>query len=783
MLLKNIPHKLLKVFLLFIVCSAVLAEEFVVQDIRVQGLQRLTPGTVFNYLPIEAGEKFNDQVSIEAVRALFKTGFFDDVRLERDGNVLVVIVKERPTIGSVSIEGNKDIKTEELMKGLKQSGFAEGRVFDQSQLDKLEQELQRQYFSAGKYAVKIKSKITPMDNNRVGVAIDISEGKAARIKQINIVGNQSYPEDELRDAFELTPPTLFSFFTKSDQYSREKLSGDLETLRSHYLDHGYVNFSIDSTQVSLTPDKKDIYITINITEGDQYTVSGVKLAGELIVPEEELFPLISVQNGGLFSRKDITDSSTRITDRLGSDGYAFANVNSIPDIDEEAKTVGLTFFVDPGKRVYVQRVMFTGNTRTRDEVLRREMRQQEAGWIATPQVERGKVRLQRLGYFKEVNVETPAVAGSADQVDVNYTVEEKPFGNFLAGIGFSQSQGLIFQTSITQDNFLGSGARVQFAFNNSEINRRISVGYMNPYYTIDGISRGFNLNYQDTDYEDFGSLDYDSRVWGGGVNFGIPISEYNFIFTSLNYENTEISPDRFSSYLRRFIDKYDDHFNILRLGVSYSYDTRNKAILPESGVMHQIGSETGIPSFGTSLEFTKVSYKLQWFHPLWRDFIFAARGEVGYGLGLFDTDELPVFENFYAGGPRSVRGFEENRLGPQDLNGRPFGGNIEMTGGAEIILPVPFLKDLDSVRIAGFVDVGNVFISDCSDYKDLFVTRPEMAQCERSEFDLNELRYSVGLSGIWISPFGLISVSIAAPFGDDDTDETQPFQFTFGTNF
>ncbi|MBI1732861.1 MAG: outer membrane protein assembly factor BamA [Gammaproteobacteria bacterium] len=777
-------QKSLKVFpLLFLLSPPALAEEFVVQDIRVQGLQRLTPGTVFNYLPIEAGEKFTDQVSVEAVRALFKTGFFDDVRLERDGNVLVIIVKERPTIGSMEISGNKDIKTEDLMKGLKQAGFSEGRVFDQSQLDRLEQELQRQYFSQGKYAVKIKSRITPLDNNRVGVAIDISEGKAARIKQINIVGNQSYPEDDLLDAFELTPPTLFSFFTKSDQYSREKLSGDLETVRSHYLDHGYVNFSIDSTQVSLTPDKKDIYITINVTEGDQYTVSGVKLAGELIVPEEELFPLISVQRGGLFSRKDITDSSTRITDRLGSDGYAFANVNSIPDIDDENKSVGLTFFVDPGKRVYVRRVQITGNTRTRDEVMRREMRQQEAGWISTPSVERGKVRLERLGYFKEVNVETPAVAGSADQVDVSYTVEEKPFGNFLAGVGFSQSQGLIFQTSVTQDNFLGSGSRIQFAFNNSEVNRRFAVGYLNPYYTIDGISRGFNVNYQDTDFEDFGTIDFDSRVWGGGVNFGIPISEHNFIFTSLNYENTQISPDRFSSLLRRFIDKYDDHFNILRLGASFAYDTRNKVILPEKGVMHQVGAEMGMPSFGSSLEFAKLTYKLQWFRPLWRDLIFAARGELGYGLGLFDTDELPVFENFYSGGPRSVRGFEENRLGPRDLEGRPFGGNIEMTAGAEIILPVPFLKDLDSVRIAGFFDAGNVFISDCSDYRDLFVTPAEVAQCERSELDLGELRYSVGLSGIWVSPFGLISVSIAAPFGDDETDETQPFQFTFGTNF
>ena len=768
--------------------SAFAVDEFTVRDIRVEGLQRLTPGTVFNYLPVEVGDTFNDQISVEAVRALFKTGFFDDVRLEREGDVLVVIVKERPAIGSIEITGNKDIKTEELMDGLKQAGFAEGRVFDQSQLDRLEQELRRQYFSAGKYAVDIKSTVTPLDSNRVGVSIEISEGRAARIRQINIVGNSVFSEKELLKEFELSPPTLFSFFTKSDQYSRQKLSGDLETLRSMYLDRGYVNFNIDSTQVSITPDKKDIYITINITEGEQYTISSVKLAGELIVPEQELVPLISVHRGSLFSRKELTESSERLTNRLGNDGYAFANVNAIPDINEEDKTVAMTFFVDPGKRVYVRRVNFSGNTRTRDEVLRREMRQQEGGWISTPQVERGKIRLQRLGYFKEVNVETPAVPGSADRVDVNYTVEEKPFGNFLAGIGFSQSQGLIFQTSITQDNFLGSGKRIQFAFNNSKVNRRFAVGYLNPYYTVDGISRGFNLNYQDTDYEDLvgAGLDFDSRIWGGGVNFGIPISEFNSIFTSLNYENTRIAPDQFSSgVIRNFIDKYDNRFDILRLAASFSYDTRNKAILPESGVVHQIGAELGVPSFGDSLEFVKVNYRMQWFHPLWRDFILALRGEAGYGIGLFGTDELPVFDNFYAGGPRSVRGYEENRLGPQDRFGNAIGGNIELTAGAELILPVPFLRDLDSVRIAGFFDAGNVFISSCDTYRDLFAKNVfnNPADCGRYEFDIGQLRYSAGLSGIWVSPFGLVSVSIATPIGDEPGDKTQAFQFTFGTNF
>ena len=774
MLIRRIPadmYKSVLMALMLIVAQGLAAQEFVIEDIRVEGLQRLTPGTVFNYLPLEAGDTFTPEVSSEAVSALFKTGFFDDVQLRRDGNVLVIVLRERAAIGSIEISGNKDIKTEDLLDGLNQIGFAEGRVFDQSQLDGLERELRRQYFSAGKYAVNINSEVTPLSNNRVAVSIDISEGKAARIKQINIVGNQSFREEDLQGEFELSSPTLFSFFTKDDQYSRQKLSGDLETLRSFYLDRGYVNFSIDSTQVSITPDKKDIYITINITEGGQYTVSGVKLAGEFILPEQQLYNLISVTRDSLFSRKQVTDSSERMTERLGASGYAFANVNSIPDIDEDENTVEVTFFVDPGKRVYVRRVNFSGNTRTRDEVLRREMRQHEGGWISTPKVERGKIRLQRLGFFEEVNVETPAVAGSADQVDVNYTVTEKPFGNFLAGLGFSQNQGLIFQTSITQDNFLGSGKRMQFAFNNSDINRRFALGYVNPYYTVDGISRGFNLNYQETEAYDANITAFDSRVIGAGVSFGLPVTEYNFISTAFGYENTKLSEDGFfAQQVSDFINEEGSKFDILRLSAAFSYDTRNRAILPTRGVQHRLSSEMSIPSFGNSLEFFKVGYRTQWYHPVLREFIFTVKGDFGYGDGLFGTGELPFFENFYAGGPRSVRGYEENSLGPKDtpVSGssirRPLGGNIKVVGGAEMIFPLPFLKDFKQVRFAAFFDGGNVYSSDES-------------------FEFSELRYSTGLSGIWISPFGLVSVSIAKPIGDKEGDETQPFQFTFGSTF
>jgi outer membrane protein insertion porin family len=763
----SIIKLLLGTIVFFSLCHSVFAiEEFTIKDIRVIGLQRLTPGTVFNYLPVEVGDKFNDQVSSEAARALFKTGFFDNITLERDGNVLVIRVKERPSIGSITISGNKDIKTKDLMKGLKGVGFAEGRVFEQSQLDQLKKELTRQYYSRGKYAVKIKTSVEPLSNNRVAVSIEIAEGKAARIRQINIIGNKAFDDDELLDSFQLSTPTLFSFFTKKDQYSKEKLSGDLETLRSLYLDHGYINFNIDSTQVSITPDKKDIYITINISEGDQYTVSQVKLAGELILPEDKLFKLVTVKQGGLFSRKDATDTSKAITDRLGSEGYAFANVNSIPNIDDKNKTVSLTFFIDPGKRAYVRRISFTGNAKTRDEVLRREMRQMEGGWISTPKVDRGKVRLERLSYFKNVNVETPAVPGSADEVDVKYSVEERPFGNFMAGLGYSQTAGLTVQTSITQDNFLGSGTRMQFAFSNSSINRRFAVGYLDPYYTIDGISRGINLNYQETRASNANITAYDSRVMSAGMNFGIPISEYNAISTAFNYENTRLSPQGFyAPEVQEFINKNGSKYDIYRFSAGFSYDTRNKTVLPDKGVVHTLGGEVAAPLLGNSLEFYKLYYRTQFFTPIYHDLIFSLKGDFGYGNGFGKNKELPFFENFYAGGPGSVRGYQENTLGPRDSFGRPLGGNIKVVGSAELILPVPFLAQFkDSVRIAAFFDGGNVF-------------------GKGQHFKISDLRYSAGLGALWVSPFGLVSVSIAQPIHNKPGDKTQQFQFNFGTTF
>ena len=742
------------------------AEEFIIQDIRVEGLERITPGTVFNYLPMRVGDRFDDSRSSEAVRALFKTGFFDDVRLERDGNVLVFLFKERPAIGSIQMSGNKDVKTEDVLESLKQFGFAEGRVFVQAQLDQVEQELRRQYYSAGKYGARIETTVSPLDNNRVGIVIEVSEGVAARIRQINIVGNTVFEEAELLKQFESSAPGLLSFFTKDDQYSKQKLSGDLEALRSYYLDNGYLNFNVDSTQVSITPDKKDIYITINISEGEPFTVTEVRLAGDLIVPKEELFGLVEIGAGDLFSRKKVTDTSKRLTDRIGEEGYSFGNVNAIPDIDQAARTVALTFFIDPGKRVYARRINFAGNVKTKDEVLRREMRQQEGGWLSTTQVERGKERLERTGYFKEVNVETVPVPGTADQVDVNYTVEEAPGGRLGGGLGFSPGQGVIFNTSIVQDNFLGSGKRISFNFNNSRVNTNYAIGYLNPYFTVDGISQGFNLFYRDTNAVRANLAAYETRDLGGEINIGFPVSENNSIFAALKYRNTQIDLlSRSGAQIRNFVNQNGSEFDILSLSASFSYDTTNRRILPDKGTLHRIRVEGSIPTFGNSLKYYKVDYQTKWFKDIYKDFVFSLSADLGYGDAYGETTELPFFENFFAGGPRTVRGFKTNTLGPLDSNRRPLGGDTKIIGRAELILPAPFLDEYKrSFRLTGFIDAGNVY-------------------GPGQKIDLGEIRYSTGIGAIWVSPFGVVQASIAMPLNKQTGDQTENFQFTFGASF
>jgi len=757
-------------------------ESFLIKDIRVEGLQRIAAGTVFSYLPVKVGDNLDNTGSGKVIRALFKTGFFKDVRLEKENGVLIVFVVERPAIATISINGNSSIEDEPLNEGLKEIGFAVGRVFDKSLLDKVEQELQRIYFSQGQYGVKLETTVTPLERNRVGITIDVAEGVIARIHQINIVGNKVFEDKDLLEEFELSTPTLFSFYTGNDQYSKQKLAGDLEKLRSYYLNRGYINFNIDSTQVSITPDRKDVFVTINITEGDQFTVNKVKLAGELVVEKEKLFPLVTIQKGDTFSRRRTTKTSENISRQLGNNGYAFANVNVVPEVIEGKKEVNLTFFIDPGKRVYVRRINYTGNTQTRDEVLRREMRQFESAWVSTDNIEKSQNRLQRLGYFEAVEVETPAVPGTTDQVDVNYSVKERASGNLLAGVGFSDSQGLILNASVSQNNFLGSGKRVSVGFDTSDTNRVYRLSYTNPYYTEDGVSRGFDLSFRESDADESNLASYSSDLLSAGVTFGIPITDVERITLRANYQRDVIkvgssTPDRFLRELNGLdggnsnIEITDDSvsFDSFVITGSYAQDTRNKTVFPTRGGLQSVSAELAVP--GSDLEYFKLNYRANRYLPLTRNLTLAFRGDVGYGDGYGDTPVLPFFKNYLVGGNGSVRGYEANTLGPRIIGGvnnnDPIGGDLKLVGSAELIFPVPFVKDTNAWRFSTFVDGGNVFGSGSGD----------------EDFAVDNIRFAAGLGVTWLSPFGALSVSLAAPFNDQENDETKTFQFNFGSGF
>jgi len=751
---------------------------FVVEDIRVEGLQRISAGTIFSYLPVKVGETMDNERAAASIRTLFKTAFFENVRLQREGDVLIVLVRERPAIATITFSGNKDIETDQLKESLKSVGLAEGQVFDRAILSRVEQELNRQYFSRGKYGVKIKTIVTPLERNRIGIAVDIAEGKAARIKELRIVGNQSFTDKEVSKRFELSTGGWLSFFTHDNQYSKPKLAADLETLRSYYLDRGYLNFAIDSTQVSLTPDKQDVYITINIHEGEQFTVKEVLMGGDMVVPEEELMPLVQISAGEVFSRRKVTDASNLINDRLGNDGYAFANVNAIPDLDEEANEVTLTFFVDPGKRVYVRQVNFKGNRKTRDEVLRREMRQMEAAPYDDEKVKLSQARLRRLGYFEAVDVETPAVPGTADQVDMEVEVEEKASGNILAGIGFSQSDGIIFNGSISQDNFLGSGKFVNLALSTSKVNRVASIGYENPYWSIDGVSRGFNLFFRKTDAGEANVADYSIDRFGGNVTFGVPVNETDRIRFGIGPERLDVNttdgtPFEYADYLadNNLVDNPErcredtrdcetSPFNILKTTISWSRDSRDRAILPTSGWIQR--ASAAIVPWG-DIKYYTIRYKTKWYYPIWDErFVFIPRADIAWGDGFGDTTALPFWENFYAGGVRSVRGYKDNTLGPKDDNDDAIGGNLKAIAGIDLVLPL-FL-DNRAVRISAFGDVGNVFNTE-------------------TDFNVDAVRYSAGVGVDWLSPIGALYVSLAYPFNPGGNDEVQYFQFSLGQNF
>lgn len=739
-------------------------EPFVIKDIRVQGLQRITPGTVFNYLPVKVGDKLTDKTAQESIKALFKTGFFQDVQLERQGDALLVVVNERPSIGSIKIEGAKELDADTLKKTLKEIGLAEGRVFNSSVLDSMEQELKRQYFARGHYAVQVKPTVTPLPRNRVAIKIQVSEGRVAKIRQINIVGNHVFSEKTLLKTFKLSTPTLFSFFTKNDQYSREKLAGDLESLRSFYQNQGYLEFNIDSTQVSITPDKESIYVTVNITEGKRFTISGYKLAGKLIIPEAEMRRLITIKPGEVFSRQEITDITKRISERLGNDGYAFANVNAIPEIDKQNQTVAFTFYVDPGQRVYVRRINFFGNTTTRDDVLRREMRQFEGAWFSAEKVRLSVERLKRLGFFDEVTVDTPPVPGSPDQVDVNIHVKERSTGTFLIGIGYSDVDKFIINSSINYKNLFGSGKELGASIDTSSATQNLSINYNNPYYTLDGISRGFNVYSTKIDASQLNTAAYSSKTNGAGVYYGIPISENRTVNVGIAFENVNLGVNSSSALIaQNFVAQYGSTNNVVKGTLGWAYDTLDSPIFPTKGYLQRVSAEVSVP--GSNLEYYRLIYLASAYFPLTHNITYKLDGELGWGHGYGKTSQLPFYKNFYAGGSSSVRGYRANTLGPVDpISGQPIGGSSRALVNTEVQFPIPGMKDNKSTRLSVFVDGGMVYQPG---------QRP----------DVGQFRYSAGMAFNWYSPIAPLSFSWAQPLNNKPGDQIEHFQFTLGTTF
>lgn len=736
------------------------AQEFVIRDIRVEGIQRTEAGTVFSYLPLRVGDRYSPERGAAAIRALFATGLFKDVRLEADGDVLVVIIEERPAIAAVAIDGIKEFDKDAILKSLREVGLGEGRVFDRSLLERAEQEMKRQYLSRGLYGVEIKSTVTPVERNRVNVQVTVNEGETARIRSIRFTGNKTFSDSTLRDQLELSTPGWLTWYTKRDQYSRPKLTGDLETLRSYYLNRGYLDFNIESTQVSISPDKQDIFVTINVSEGERYTLSDIKIAGETLGIEPELRSLIDVKPGATFNAEQLNAISKRITDRLGALGYAFASANPVPDANREKREVAITFFVDPGRRVYVRRVNISGNTRTRDEIVRREIRQFEGGWFDAEKVRLSRDRIGRLGYFESVDVETPAVPGSLDQVDVNFRIKERPTGQIQAGAGYSSTEKLVLQAAYSQQNVLGTGQAVTLELNTSRANKTLAITHTDPYVTLDGISRTTELYTRKSDLAELGLGTVDLETQGAKVNFGVPFTEFDRVFFGLGFEGTDIGLTNFSPQIYKdYVAAFGSSPQALTGTIGWSRDSRDDLLVPTRGSYQRAFVEVGLPVL--DLRYYRLTYQHQRFMPLIGKLTLGLNGELGWG-DSYDDKPYPVFKNFYAGGIGSVRGFEGGSLGPRDINGDPIGGNRRLNFSVEAAAPLPGADK--TLRALAFIDAGQVW-------------------GEGSKIRFGDLRASAGLGIAWISPIGPMKLSIAYPFRKQTGDELQRFQFQIGTGF
>ena len=744
------------------------AEPFVVRDIRVEGVQRTEAGTIFSYLPIKVGDRVDDEKIAQAVKALYATGFFRDVRLEAQGDVLVVVVQERPTISSITFVGNKEFDTDTIKKALKDIGIAEARIFDRSALDRAEQELKRQYITRGLYGAKVQTTVTPQERNRVALNFTIEEGDAAKIARINIVGSKAFSEKELLNAMTLTTPGWFTWYTKNDQYSKQKLSADLETLRSFYQNRGYLEFNIESTQVSITPDRDNIYITVNISEGPRYTVGDVRIAGDLVVPEPELEELVRIKPGEVFSRERLQASAKAISDRLGAEGYAFANVNAVPEIDRDKSRASFTFYVDPGRRAYVRKINVSGNPKTRDEVIRREFRQLEGAWYDGPRIERSKTRVRRLGYFEDVNIETPPVPGTNDQVDIDVTVTEKSTGNLLAGVGYSSSEGVVLSASVSQQNIFGSGNALTVAVNTSRFNRTYAGTYYEPYWTVDGISRTTEVYDKTLDAAGLAIAQYGSQTLGFAMGFGVPVTETDTINYGGRFEQTKLTLFSDSPPVYRiFVQEFGATSNAYIASAGWSRDTRDDILYPTKGRLQSVVFETGLP-FG-DIAYYKIQYLHSWFYPVYGDFVLMLKGNVGWADGLNDKP-LPFFKAFYAGGVGSVRGYENSSIGPKDIFGNTLGGRRLIVGNVEVFYPI--IKGEKAVRGSVFVDAGQVWATS------------NLPSAENTAFPGSQaFRYSAGVGVAWSSPIGPLKFSYGIPLNAKQGDRQQRFQFTAGTTF
>lgn len=817
------------------------SESFVVSDIRLEGLQRVSPGSVFAALPISVNDQVDPAGLAEATKALFRTGNFEDISLSRDGDVLVISVSERPSISEIVIEGNKAIKTENLMKGLKSEGLSEGQVFKRSTLENIRVELERQYASQGRYDAHVDAEVKALPRNRVSVNIDIDEGETAAIKHINIVGNTQFSDDELRRAFELQTTGMWSWLSGDDKYAKEKLSGDLEKLTSYYMDRGYLKFAITSTQVSLTPDRKSVYITVNVNEGDKYTVSGVELAGDIIIPESEMRQLLLIDKGQTFSQIRVTTTEEAITKRLGAEGYLFAKARGMTEVDDKNKTVALKFYVDPSKRTYVRRVEFRGNTKTVDEVLRREMRQMESAPANGDKIEQSRVRLDRLGYFKDVKAETPQVPGQDDLVDVQYSVEEQPSGSIGASVGYAQGTGLLLGANLQQNNFLGTGKQVGIGATTSRYQTVYNFSYVNPYFTEDGVSRGFSLFYRQTDLNEINIASYATDTVGGSVNFGYPVDEITRLGFSLGISNTKIDPGyeapqeiigspRTRSELVQesvvwnstteqyespqalnpaqmeeapvgFLDRYGDNFTNYTTTFSWSQSTLNRGQLATRGFSQSASLELAVPS--SDVEFYKLGYNGQIFVPMNDTFTLRFRGELGYGDGYGNVDSLPFFENYFSGGFNSVRGFKNNSLGPKSTPARlyravPYAGNPYYYRDASGNLVVDTVGDTNDALGGNALIEGSMellfplpFVKDQRSMRtalfldggNVFNTNCDAKLDSCYDVSLSELRYSAGFGLTWITGFGPLSFSLGKPLNASNGDRTEIFQFSIGRGF